>query len=233
MTQFQNTGPGFQYWDHRGLPSAPEESLDSYRGSVAAGALCVEVDCHMLSDGTVAVMHDSTVDRTTTSSGPVAGYNATTWKQLVMEGGAGINPPLLDEILSEFGGDLPLIIEAKSSGSGAAIVDRLKFYNVAPASVLINSFISDELIAALRDGYPTCINLGTYGGTPTLATLVARGYQWASVNATTTAWMDSLRAAGIKVVVYTLNTPEEVLAVKDHCDAVYSDNAIYLRSLNP
>ena len=57
---------------HRGQPdqSAAENAMSSFTASLAAAVPFLEVDVATTSDGTLVLMHDDTLDRTTTGSGP-------------------------------------------------------------------------------------------------------------------------------------------------------------------
>lgn len=58
---------------HRGfLERAPENTIASFAAAQAAGASYVEVDVRAARDGVLVLMHDATVDRTTTGKGRVA-----------------------------------------------------------------------------------------------------------------------------------------------------------------
>lgn len=50
----------------------PENSLPAIEGSIAAGVEMVEIDLQRTKDGHLVLMHDATVDRTTTGTGKVA-----------------------------------------------------------------------------------------------------------------------------------------------------------------
>ena len=55
---------------HRGNAAhAPENTMESFRQALAAGAECVELDVHLSSDGVAVVIHDPTLDRTSSSTG--------------------------------------------------------------------------------------------------------------------------------------------------------------------
>src|SRR5437016_1352334 len=57
---------------HRGGAAlAPENSLAAFRNALALGADIVEFDLHLTRDGEVVVIHDPTLDRTTTMTGAV------------------------------------------------------------------------------------------------------------------------------------------------------------------
>jgi glycerophosphoryl diester phosphodiesterase len=49
----------------------PENSLLAFRNALALGADYLELDVHLTRDGEVVVIHDPTLDRTTTGTGPV------------------------------------------------------------------------------------------------------------------------------------------------------------------
>jgi glycerophosphoryl diester phosphodiesterase len=57
---------------HRGQPdqSAAENAMSSFTASLAAGVPFLEIDVATTSDGVLVLMHDDTLDRTTTGSGP-------------------------------------------------------------------------------------------------------------------------------------------------------------------
>ncbi len=64
---------------HRGAAaSAPENTLESFRRAALLGAGGIELDAKLAADGTVIVMHDDRLDRTTSGKGPVgdASYRA-------------------------------------------------------------------------------------------------------------------------------------------------------------
>jgi len=62
-----------RYVAHRGGAARwPENSLTAFRGAIAGGATLLELDVHLTADGAVAVMHDPTLDRTSTGTGPLA-----------------------------------------------------------------------------------------------------------------------------------------------------------------
>lgn len=235
---------GVLYIDHRGLTNVfPEETLVAYRDSLAAGAVCVEVDVQKLSDGQLVIMHDDTVDRTTTSTGAVSSFDSAGWQGLVVDAGTFLGggwgnerAPFLFEIIEQFGRSRPaiLVIEIKSSGDGTAqaLLKMMQARKIDRRRTLVNCFADADLVPFMNDGWTVCRNYGggAYTGTPTPAQIVALGYPWVAVAAgTATAQTDALRAAGLKVAIYTLNSKYEIAPYLGHVDAVYSDDAVYLR----
>jgi len=58
---------------HRGASAqAPENTLEAFAQGVTAGADAIELDVHLTADGELAVVHDSTLDRTTDRTTTVA-----------------------------------------------------------------------------------------------------------------------------------------------------------------
>ena len=58
---------------HRGdSGNAPENTLVAFRQAIEMGADWIELDVHLTQDGILVVMHDPTVDRTTSGKGAVA-----------------------------------------------------------------------------------------------------------------------------------------------------------------
>jgi glycerophosphoryl diester phosphodiesterase len=80
----------------------PENSLLAFRSSVALGADYLELDVHRSLDGQIVVIHDPTLERTTTGSGPVRAQVLADLKTLRLRDGTGAvtgeTVPTLDEV---------------------------------------------------------------------------------------------------------------------------------------
>jgi len=60
---------------HRGSKgNYPENSMLAFKKAIDAGACGIELDVHLTKDGEVVVIHDATLDRTTTGTGYVKDY---------------------------------------------------------------------------------------------------------------------------------------------------------------
>ena len=65
---------------HRGHSIAyPENTLEAYRKAIELGIEMIECDVNITRDGKLVMIHDSTLDRTTTGSGLVS---ASTWDEI-------------------------------------------------------------------------------------------------------------------------------------------------------
>ena len=57
---------------HRGYPARfPENTLAAFSGAIEAGCDMIELDVTLTRDRRVVVIHDDTLDRTTSGTGPV------------------------------------------------------------------------------------------------------------------------------------------------------------------
>lgn len=90
---------------HRGHSIAyPENTLEAYRKAIELGVEMIECDVNITRDGQLVMIHDSTLDRTTTGSGLVS---AATWEEIqnLDAGGkfkpefAGVKVPSTEETL--------------------------------------------------------------------------------------------------------------------------------------
>jgi len=65
---------------HRGQRAeAPEQTMEGFTLAIERGAQMIEADVQLTRDGVLAMMHDPTIDRTTSGSGRVADH---TWSEL-------------------------------------------------------------------------------------------------------------------------------------------------------
>jgi len=74
---------GLQVVCHRGANKiAPENTLSAAHACFAAGFTHVEVDVHITADNQLVVLHDPTLDRTTSGSGPVCNHTLAELREL-------------------------------------------------------------------------------------------------------------------------------------------------------
>ena len=80
----------------------PENSLLAFKNALALGADFIEFDVHLSRDGEVVVIHDATLDRTTTGTGPVRDRPLAELKALRLKDRSGTvtheSVPALDEV---------------------------------------------------------------------------------------------------------------------------------------
>jgi glycerophosphoryl diester phosphodiesterase len=111
-----------RYVAHRGGAALwPENSLEAFRGAIALGARMLELDVHLTADGNAAVIHDPTLDRTTTGSGPVVARTAGELRRLTLKKRDGTpadgGVPMLEDVLELAAASaVVLLIEIKTPG---------------------------------------------------------------------------------------------------------------------
>lgn len=111
---------------HRGARFlAPENTPKSIRAAKRCGADFVEVDVRLSKDGTLVVIHDETVDRTTDGSGRVEDLTQEEIK--LLDAGLGERVPTLAEAVAlarEL--DLGIVVEMKEEGLEDLVAQELK-----------------------------------------------------------------------------------------------------------
>lgn len=112
---------------HRGASGrAPENTRAAFAAALALGVDAIELDCQLSADGVPVVIHDETLDRTTSGLGPVC---AKRWDELAtLDAGAwrgeafrGERIPTLVDVLAQLDGRVVLNVEIKSARDVGAI----------------------------------------------------------------------------------------------------------------
>jgi glycerophosphoryl diester phosphodiesterase len=111
-----------RYVVHRGGAAQwPENSLTAFRNAIALGARILELDVHLTADGRVAVIHDPTLDRTSSGHGPVAQCTAADLARARLRALDGAltddHVPTLDDVLALAApAGVALLVEVKTPG---------------------------------------------------------------------------------------------------------------------
>ena len=141
---------------HRGAKMvAPENTLPAFEQAIALGAHGVELDVQCSKDGILVVMHNFTVDETTTGKGRVGDFTAAELGKL--DAGshfnaqfANVGVPTLEEVLEVTAGKLKLNIEVKTQDPMGGrevepLVELIQKHNLYD-QVIISSFNPVTLI---------------------------------------------------------------------------------------
>jgi len=138
---------------HRGFSGHyPENTLRAFKEALKLQADAIELDVRRTQDGTLVVIHDETVDRTTDGSGYVS---KLTWDEIKgLDAGikkdkefAGERIPTLDEALELVNGQTMLIVEIKEPDTVAQVIDTIKRHN-AQDWVNLVSFHAEAIASA-------------------------------------------------------------------------------------
>lgn len=152
--------PAVVYTAHRGgALEATENSMAALESAFLSRTVQVlDFDTRMLKDGTLVVMHDPTLERTTDRSGPVRDLTWRQWQGVLLRpfphDAAGRHgaaapprsfgkarserPPTVAEVLDRFGGRTVLTLEAKDPRSLPGLARLIKRRGLA-RSVFVNS----------------------------------------------------------------------------------------------
>ncbi|MCM4083654.1 glycerophosphodiester phosphodiesterase [Paractinoplanes hotanensis] len=147
---------------HRGYSAvAPENTLPAFAAAVRAGATLVEFDVRTTADDVPVVIHDRTLDRTTTGSGhvwdasyaEVAAVDAGSWFSPAY---AGVRVPTLAatlELLREAGPELLLEIKPPATlPQVKTVVEMVNAYGLA-ARTIVQSF-DPAILRLVREAGP-------------------------------------------------------------------------------
>lgn len=214
---------------HRGAAGhEPENTLRSVLRALRLHVDWIEVDVQAV-DGELIIFHDDTLDRTTNGSGAIAEQSFTTLRSL--DAGAGEKIPTLIEVLDLIGARTGLNIELKGSGIVDAVTAVVSDYQALLPSwrgrILLSSFDEPQtrVLAARKGDYQLGI---LFEGDAEAALARARDFEAFSIHPSmeqvNRELVTEAHAAGIKVLVYTVNEPEDIAAMQALCvDGVFSD----------
>jgi len=154
---------------HRGaLGSEPENTLRSFRRAVADGCDEVELDLRATADDELVVMHDATVDRTTSGSGAVSELTLAELKSL--DAGLGEQVPTWAETVKAV--DIRFQAEVKAVRAVPLLVASLQADPALAARTLVTSSHADILLA-VRQAMPTASTGLIFGRTPAVEDVLA------------------------------------------------------------
>jgi glycerophosphoryl diester phosphodiesterase len=226
-------------WAHRGASAiAPENTLAAFRLAHELGADGVELDVQLSADGHVVVIHDETLDRTTSGKGPVCRRTLEELRALDAsygwEGFLGERMPVLDEVLELLGPTgMTINIELKNSvepypGLEQAVVGLVAAAGVAD-KVIYSSFNHISATELARSSQPSAVGL-------LFSDILAEPWSYAErrdVSALHPHWryvdfvpetVERCHAAGLAVNVWTVDSPSTARRLADlGVDAVISN----------
>jgi glycerophosphoryl diester phosphodiesterase len=130
---------------HRGASAyEPENTIRSFRKAIELGTDMVEFDVRKTLDGSLVVIHDRKVDRTTDGKGLVGLKSLDELKEL--DAGMGEKIPTLEEAIESAAGKTGFVIELKEDMLEERVIKVIKDYGVMD-DVFIVSFKSLRLRA--------------------------------------------------------------------------------------
>jgi glycerophosphoryl diester phosphodiesterase len=198
---------------------APENTLPALTSAAKVGSDYVELDVRWTRSGVAVLMHDATVNRTTTS----AGYVASLWyyQAAKLDAGARFSPAYAGTRVPTLGAALralastgsTALVELKVSPTNAQLTDFAKAIgsNGMAGRVVVQSAYPDTLrrLRAVAPTVPQALLTGFYPTADPLGDAKKAGVEyWLPVwHSLTEAAVSEARAAGLKVMPWTVNEP--------------------------
>jgi glycerophosphoryl diester phosphodiesterase len=214
---------------HRGDSAhRPENTLASFAGALEVGATLVELDVQLTADGHVVVLHDPTLDRTTTGRGDVR--RMTLAQVRAVSAGhpdrfgsayAGERVPTLSEALALLHGRARALVEVKTEsvtddaegGLEARVAEEVRRAGMAGEVALIS--FDQRALLRLKALAPEMTRGRLFGRTTpeeVLAHAREAGCELVMPHKSqlTDALAERVHAAGLKLATWVVDEPEEL-----------------------
>ena len=209
---------------HRGAKAyEPENTLRSFKKALEIGVDAVELDVRKTKDKQLVVIHDADIKKTTNGKGLVNELTLKEIKEFSTEKNEKI--PTLEEALDFLDKKAKILIELKETGVEEKVFS-LVHGNGLQKNVIIVSFIEDALrkIRELDKEVETGLIYVTHRNPIKAALELKASYLVSFYKFTHTVNVQKAHENGLKVVVWTINKPEEVAEyTKKGVDGIASD----------
>lgn len=205
---------------HRGASGyAPENTLAAFKKAIDLGVDMVEMDVYVVKDGSLVIMHDRKVDRTTNGFGYIEEKTLEEIKKLTLEDNQKV--PLLSEAIDLIDKKAIVNIELKGEGTAEPVSKLIKKYvqksDWTYEHFFVSSFNHPELaffkqllpsvmIGALTTTIP--VDYAKYA--QDLGAYSAHFY----IEFINKAFVDDAKERGLQVYVYTANDVDDISAMK-------------------
>ena len=206
---------------HRGGAAyAPENTLASFSNAIKMGADMIECDVHLSSDGQVVVIHDDTLDRTSSGKGPVRDKTLQELKKLDAGGWfaekfRGEQIPTLEEVLKLAKGRAGVIIEIKNgphyyAGIEEKVLELVKKEKMEE-NIMIISF-DHQCLRKIHELDPRIVTGALYSGNILNCHRIAHDahskYVAPDWELVTEETVKDAHSHSIKINVWTINDPD-------------------------
>lgn len=210
---------------HRGAPppGLPENSLAAFEHALNVAPALIETDVRPTADGRLVLMHDETLDRTTTGAGRLDATPFAALRALRLRAATGaVTPfrvPTLAEALAWADGRAVLMLDVKRDVPVETLVAAIREARAENRVVVITYTL--EAHRAVARLAPDLMVSATAETTADVEALLASGLDlsrviaFAGVGVPDPAVVARLHAAGIRVQAATFETDPEALARAD------------------
>ncbi len=220
---------------HRGASGhAPENTIAAFQLALDTNVDGIELDVHMALDGSIVVIHDSTVDRTTNGKGRVGkmtleqlkSVDAGSWfnaafPQKARSGYEGQRIPTLSEVMELVRGRARLYIEMKSPDlypdSLQPELLRIVRLHEMEHDVVFLSFNRRALrkMRHLDAGIPTALLISRLVGDPVKAAVSLGAGTAVSYKLLAPTLVRKIRSAGLGLITWTVDNSEDIARMID------------------
>ena len=206
---------------HRGASAyAPENTLAAFELAVLQGADMLEFDLHLSSDDQPVIIHDDTLERTTTGTGPVRHLSLRELKRLdagSWRGHAfrGQRLQSLQEVLERFRERVGFAVELKAGSSRYPgiedrVVSLLEIYDVVERAIVLSfDFVALAAVRARNAGVRRVALIEGVRVPENITAVVPEGTTAVGLSArlVTERRVHAARRAGLDLYVFTVNDP--------------------------
>ena len=143
---------------HRGLHGngLPENSMAAFRAALDRG-YGIELDIHLMKDGNLAVIHDSSLKRTAGADITIEELTAEDLQRYRLEG-TEETIPLFSQVLALYAGKAPMIVELKTAkGNHAPLVAAVKEMLVDYQGAYCIESFDPYCVHAVKKQWPSAI----------------------------------------------------------------------------
>jgi glycerophosphoryl diester phosphodiesterase len=219
---------------HRGAKAyEPENTLRSFRKALEIGVDAVEFDVRKTKDNHLVVIHDADVKRTTNGEGLVGELTLEEVKGFSADKGEKI--PTLTEALDFLDKKVKIVIELKETGVENQVLSLVR-QNELQENVIIVSFIEEALrkVRELDGEVETGLLYVKHKNPVKAASELKASYLLPFYRFTHTANVKKAHENGLKIIVWTINKPEEAAEYrKKGVDGIASDKPDILTQQTP
>ena len=215
---------------HRGAAGhAPENTLASRRKAMELGVHGFEFDIQLSKDGEPVVIHDDTLERTTSGRGAVADFTLEELQKF--DAGRGEKIPSLRNVFDMVDKRCRLFIELKAPGSAQPVAeiveDYVDHFGWSYEQIYVCAFNHLE-IAAVRAADGDIYTCALFVGIPvTLAAIAQDAGAWAinpGIGYINEALVEDAHRRKLKVIPWTANDPRSIARMKAlGVDGIISD----------
>ncbi len=234
---------------NRASQSLPENSLAGFLAGMRDGADGIELDVELTSDGRLLILHDDTLDRTTTCRGCLSGYTfaqARACRLTNFSGEASDEPPpTLDEVFAVLPSHALVNVELKvysgvcaTPSTDAATLARGSVAEIKRLGVeqrtLFSSF-SEEAAVTVKRVDPELYSAQLLSGVLTNSIARAVANQLDAIHPlllVTKPTVAAIQEAGLQVNVWTVSLPADMQAnLNKGVNAIITDEPALLRQV--